>query len=287
MAIVLTCRVALLLTPLALAAGQSQTGGLAARPKFEVASVKSSKRSTTEPAVRVTPGRLSVENMTLRRLIFVAYRVRDFQISNGPAWIDSERFEIDAKTDGQQGVDAMLLMLQDLLEDRFHLRSHRETRDGPVYLLTTTTNGNKMHPSTCVPFDPNNLPKQSKLSDQERARQCGGIRSSSAELAGNGMSIEDGTGPPFQSLAGQLSLILDRPVLNKTGLSGLFDVQLHWNGNPTDLPNARPGDPPPATDDSAPSIFTAVEEQLGLKLAAGKGPVEYFVIDSAQKPEEN
>src|ERR1700722_16848583 len=101
-------------------------------PEFEGASVKISKNETANPAVRITPGRLSVENLTLRRLILVAYKVRDFQISGGPSWIGTEKFDIDARTDGSNGADAMLGMLQALLESRFQLHFHHEMKDGSV-----------------------------------------------------------------------------------------------------------------------------------------------------------
>lgn len=271
--------------------GQAQTGSKASHPEFEVASVRVSKESTAEPLVRIAPGRFNVENMPLRRLIFVAYRLRDFQISSGPSWINSQRYNIEAETNGHDGSDTMLLMLEGLLEDRFHLRYHHETRSGPVYLLTTAKRGSKMQAASCVPFDPNNLLKQSQLSAQERNRQCGGISRSAGALDGNGMSMEDAAGPAFQSLAGQLSLVLDRPVINRTGLTGRFDVHLRWNGDQAMIGSPSNADdpisPPNPTDQTGPSIFTAVQEQLGLKLDAGKSPVDNFVIDHVEKPNEN
>ncbi len=269
---------------------ESQMRPLSSRPEFEVASVKVSKGDSTGPGVRITPGRLNIEDLTLHQLIVIAYKIRDFQISNGPAWINSERFDIDAKTECSNGADAMLQMLQALLEDRFQLRYHRETKEGAVYLITSAKNGSRLQAAHCVSFDPNNLPKQIGMSDQERGRQCGGISRSSGTLDGNGMSIEDATGPAFQSLTGQLSLVLDRPVINRTGLSGRFDVHLRWNAdqalsapqNETGNPNASP-----SSDQIGPSIFTAIQEQLGLKLEAGKGPVDNFVVDHVEKPSEN
>ena len=259
--------------------------------KFEVASIKLSKSDDAGPSVRITPGRINVVDLSLRRLIFVAYKVRDFQISDGPAWINSEKYDIEAKTDGGSGADAMLLMLQALLEDRFELRLHRETRERPVYELTIARNGSKLHEATCAPFDPNHLTKQAALSEQERRAQCSGIKRGAGELDGNGMSLEDGTGPAFQSLAGQLSLVLDRPVVNRTGLTGRFDIHLQWT--PDKVTNGPPNEPnnPNASSGSAdqfgPSIFTAVEEQLGLKLRPAKGPVEFLVIDHMERPSAN
>ena len=233
----------------------------------------------------MTPGRVSVQNLSLRELIGIAYRVKESQISNGPSWINSERYDIDAKTDtGATGADPMLLMLQSLLEARFHLRFHHVAREQPVYLLVVAKSGVKMPAATCVPFDPNQLQKQAVLSDQQRRRQCGGIERRRGTLDGDGMSMEDGSGPPFQSLAGQLSLELDRPVINKTGLAGRFDVHLRW----TDQSAAPSPDSAAApTEANAPSIFTAVQEQLGLRLEPGKAPVDQFVIDQVERPGEN
>jgi uncharacterized protein (TIGR03435 family) len=251
--------------------------GLPAQPRaeFEVASIHLSKRDAAAPAVHLSPGRLNVENLTLRRLILVAYKVRDFQISGGPAWMGTEQFDIDAKTDGKNGADAMLSMLQALLESRFQLRFHRQSDDGAVYLLTVAKSGTRLHQARCVPFDPNDLRKQGALSDAERTRQCGGISRSAGKLDSDGMSLEDGSGPAFQSLAGQLSLVLDRPVVNRTGLAGRFEVHLAWDAEQS------------TSDGSQPSLFTAVQEQLGLKLEAGRAPVDRFVIDRVEKPGEN
>jgi uncharacterized protein (TIGR03435 family) len=250
--------------------GQAQT-----RAEFEVASIHVSKDDAAKPAVRISPGRLSIENLTLRRLILVAYKVRDFQISNGPGWIGMEKFDIDAKTNGTDGADAMLSTLQALLESRFQLHFHREMKDGAVYLLTVAKSGAKLHEAKCVPFDPNDLRRQGALSDAERARQCGGINRTVGKLDSDGMTLEDGSGPAFQSLAGQLSLVLDRPVVNRTGLAGRFEVHLTWDAEPS------------ASDGSQPSIFTAVQEQLGLRLEAERAPVDNFVIDRVERPSEN
>lgn len=275
---------------MALAAGNSAAQVHIPRPEFEVASIRVSKTSPADATVRMTPGRLNVQSLTLRRLILVAYRLRDSQLSNGPGWIDSERYDIDAKTDSTaNGADAMLAMLQTLLEARFQLRFHQETKEEPVYLLTVAKDGIKMRTATCVPFDPNNLQKQVALSDQERGRQCGGINRRSGALDGDGMGMEDSSGPAFQSLAGQLSLELERPIINRTGLTGRFDVHLRWADQAT-TDAQPPGNPDSAatpTDASGPSIFTAVQEQLGLKLEPGKAPVDKFVIDRVERPSEN
>jgi len=199
------------------------------RPEFEVASIVVSKNSPAPPAVRITPGRISMENLTLRPMIFAAYKVNDFQISGGPGWVNSDRYDIDAKTDGRNGADAMMMMLQALLEDRFHLGVHHEMKDGAVYVLTQAKNGSKMQQATRVPLAPDNLPKEVALTDKERRERCTGISRGDGTLNGNGVSIEDVSGPALRSLVGQLSFVLERPVINRTGLSGRFDVQLRWS----------------------------------------------------------
>jgi|SRR5215469_9959150 len=170
------------------------------------------------------------------------------------------------------------------------MRFHHEVKEDSVYALSIAKSGVRMHEVNCVPFDPNNLPKQVALSEQERHSQCGGIHRNLGELEGQGMSMADSAGPAFQSLAGQLPLILDRPVIDRTGLTGRFDVHLRWaSDQPTGDSLGQPatGGAKPSPDMSGHSIFTALQEQLGLKLEASKGPVEKFVIDHAERPDEN
>jgi uncharacterized protein (TIGR03435 family) len=258
----------------ALLCGILAVTALAQTPEFEVASVKLNT-SGAEPAVRVTPGRLTVQALTLNRLILVAYKVRGFQVSGASGWIDSGLYDIDGKTDAGNDGDRMLLMLQRVLEDRFGLKFHREIKDGPVYLLTRGKSAEKMQKADCVPrFDSRSLVRRTGAPEQPDANSCGGIdfkgNGPDRSLDGRGMPMEDQGGLGFQSLAGQLSLLLDRPVLNKTGLEGLFEVHLHWS-----------------SEQDGPSIFTAVQEQPGLKLDSGRGPVEHMVIDHAERPSDN
>lgn len=258
----------------ALLCGILAVTALAQNPEFDVASVKRST-SDAEPAVRLTPGRLTVQALSLKRLMLVAYKVRDFQLSGASGWIDSELYDIDGKTDATNDSDRMLLMLQRVLEGRFGLKFHRETKDGPVYLLTRGKGAEKMPAADCVPrFDPRDLVRHAGAPGQRDTNSYGGIdfkgNGPDRSLDGKGMPLEDQGGLGFQSLAGQLSLLLDRPVINQTGLAGLYQVHLHWS-----------------SEQDGPSIFTAVQEQLGLKLESGRGPVEHLVIDHAAKPADN
>jgi uncharacterized protein (TIGR03435 family) len=173
-------------------------------------------------------------------------------------------------------------MLQGLLEDRFQLKIHREIREGSVYELTVAKGGPRLKPGSCVSFDPNHLPRQTAPGEAE-INYCGrmtrGGDDSRRTMDGKGVDLVPTVGLLEPSLTGFLSDALDTTVINKTGLTGAFDFHLEWAPQRTsDVP---------ADDSSAPSIFTAVKEQLGLKLESGKGPVEFLVIDHAEKPSEN
>ncbi|MGO8933604.1 MAG: TIGR03435 family protein [Terracidiphilus sp.] len=203
-------------------------------------------------------------NLALRDLIQFAYGVPDSQILGGPAWIDSVMFDIDAKSD--PAVDAELhalpteqarhqkqLMVQALLADRFQLKVHQETRQLPVYSLVVTKDGPKFKPSKV----------NGTTIDTGRTR---------LHIAGSDdtMSI----------LARELAQILGRVVVNKTGLSGRYDLSLRWT--PDDATASAP-----STLDVPPDIFTAIQEQLGLKLESTKGPVPVLIIDSIEMPSAN
>jgi uncharacterized protein (TIGR03435 family) len=203
-------------------------------------------------------------NLALRDLIQFAYGVPDSQIVGGPAWLDSIMFDIDAKSDSL--VDAELhampteqaryekqLMVQALLADRFKLKVHQETRQFPVYTLVVTKDGPRFKPSKA----------NGTTIDTGQTR---------LHIAGSDdtMSI----------LARELAQILGRVVVNQTGLTGRYDVSLRWT--PDDAAAAAP-----TTPDIPPDIFTAIQEQIGLKLESAKGPVPVLVIDSVERPSPN
>lgn len=252
------------------------------RPEFEAATVKAS-RDNGNSGVRATTGRLTLENVPLRVMVSVAYKTRPSQIIGGPSWSDSANFDIQGKADEAAGTDRMLLMLQALLEDRFQLKIHREVRDGPVYELTIARGGHRMKPASCIPFDPNHLPLQAAPGEAQ-VDYCGRMSRGGGDarrtVDAKGVDLVQAIGLLVPSLTGFLSEALDRTVIDKTGLTGAFDFHLEWEPQRTSsalLPD----------DSGAPSIFTAVQEQLGLKLGAAKGPVEFLVIDRAEKPSVN
>lgn len=200
----------------------------------------------------------------------------------GPTWITKDLWDIEAKaaegsvpprsSSDNTKPDTIALMVQSLLEDRFQLRLHGETRDFPVYLLTVGKGGPKLNLSKDQ-TDVNVAPVQNVPLDQPRGmmrRTPDGVTANTVRLS---------------LLANFLSQQLGRPILDKTGLEGLFDFKLHWTPPPILAPGI-PAGPDTASDPSGVSIFTAIQE-LGLKLEAAKAPLEVLVIESVQRPTEN
>lgn len=261
--------VALLL--LAGAAARSQTP---TRPEFEVASIRLSKPDGTSMGAGV--GSASEHNVTLKSLMTVAYRIQDFQISGGPSWAASDRFDVEAKAaDRNATPDEVRLMLQSLLEDRFKLKLHRETRELSVYVLTVDKSGLKMKPSADQTSEDVSGPSPSGAGPNH-----GAIRMGAGSLIGNATTM-----PLFVRM---LTQRLNRTIVDKTGLAGRFDLRLQWSPDVGEAPFDPGGNPlPPAADSSGVSILTAIQQQLGLKLESQKGPVEMFVIDSVEKPSPN
>ena len=231
-------------------------------PKYEVASIKPNTDNDFRFAFRIEPsGRLAATGITLKRLMMTAYNVQDFRIVGGPDWMVSSRWDVQAKPDRVVSADQIRPMLRALLENRFQLRSHSEKRQLPVYELSVDRKGSKVQ----------------RVKDSETKAD---VRV--------GAGLIQLTKATAATLASQLSYALGRPVIDKTGLSGEFDFALEWtpesgeDGGPTTagLPPAA-SDQPASTSDG-PSIFTAIPEQLGLRLKPGRGLVEVIVIDAAQ-----
>jgi uncharacterized protein (TIGR03435 family) len=234
--------------------------------EFDVASVKrSNPNSANGTVISVTPGgRLHVVNATLKDLIETAYDVRRFQIEGGPKWTDAAKYDIDAIPEASpQGAAVpadwtnVRFEVQTLLKDRFQLELHRETKTAPIYALVIAKGGVR---SSILPATKS--PQQ-------------GINASQGKMLGETASMAQ--------LAYKLSRLLERPVVNNTGLEGNYDFKLEWT---PDLGTSAP-DGQSADTTGGPSIFTALQEQLGLRLEATKGPVDVLVIDSVNKPSEN
>ena len=202
-------------------------------------------------------------------------------IEGGPDWIHSETFEIDAKSDGHPSIQMMLgPMMQAILQDRFKLRIHRETRQGPVYELALGKGSPKLKPlqdGSCTP----------PLVGHPLPALAPGQRLCRNAVGPGAVNFEGGT---LSMLAGLMGLILDRPVIDKTGITSYVQINLKFS--PDDSAASRPattdpGLPAAASSSDAPSIFQAIQEQLGLKLAPAKGPVNVLVIDHIERPTEN
>jgi uncharacterized protein (TIGR03435 family) len=243
-----------------------------ARPEFEVASVKLGVAGQQQ-FLGVRSGTFRADNISLRFLIRVAYGVRSFNVSGGPAWIDSEAYVITAKPRViREGAKAstlpeMYLMLQVLLEDRFKLKVHRETRELPVYELTVAKSGLKMQPAKCTPGPP--PPQENRPTGSgAQVAGCGSL------LGGvNGLNrTENGIGTEMPSLLTFLANLTRREVIDKTGLTGRFDLHLEWTsdealGAPPDPLRPDDATKPAPSASAGPSIFTARRIDGGCSVA--------------------
>jgi uncharacterized protein (TIGR03435 family) len=254
--------IVLLMTTLA---GYGQSG--VEPPKYEIASIKPNTDTDFRFAFRIEPsGRLDATGITLKRLMMTAYNVQDFRIVGGPDWMVSRRWDVQAKPDRVVSPDQIRPMLRALLENRFQLRAHSEKRQLPVYELTVDRKGSKV----------------------QRVRD--GETEADVRVGAGLIQLTKATAA---TLASQLSYALGRPVIDKTSLSGEFDFALEWTPEPGEDGGPATAGLPPGTGDqpaSAPdgqSLFTAITEQLGLRLKSGRSPVEAIVIDDVQMPTAN
>jgi uncharacterized protein (TIGR03435 family) len=261
--------------PLALQAQSPATP--AGNAAFEVASVKPNKSS--DPGVMeldiLPSGVFTARNVPLRQLILLAYGIRGTQLSGGPSWIGSDRFDIDAKADSGLKLGAAPPQLRQLLLERFNLKVHKETREVPIYALVLARSdaklGPALHPLTsdyCAEMATRERSGQPPPPPQPAQRRGCVMRGGTGTLTAGSM--------PISTLAGRLAPLVNRFVEDRTGLLGVFDFDLVWTPDET-----------VATDLSGPSIFTALQEQLALKLESTKGPVEVLVIDSVERPTED
>lgn len=260
-------------------------GAGARAQEFEVASIKPA--SPDERRVFIGPGPgggISVTNMTLKQMIQNAWHIMPVRVSGGPAWLDSARYNVLAKPEKKPAPAESMRMLQVLLKDRFQLVIHSETRDMPVYALVLARKDGKLGENLaeskeggCTVPDPNQPPpmlRGGKLG-------CGGAIMSQRSM--NGVSV------PMTELARSLSLMVGRMVIDKTGLTAKYNYTVEFTPEESFALPGLPGPPPVAAqaDSPKPTLFTALQEQLGLKLDPQKGPVEVFVVDRAEKPSEN
>jgi uncharacterized protein (TIGR03435 family) len=283
------------------------------KPKFDVVSVKRSAdcsngggRGAGGGGLHASPGWLEMECRTVMSLIRMSYdnfangkwEPRNIPIEGGPAWIKSDLYTIEAKTEVPPNEEMMRgPMMQAILEERFRLKIRREIKEVPVYDLTVAKGGPKLQPfkeGSCTPFPSSPFPPVSLT--ELNAQYVRGVRYCRYQI--NGIAGRSATVDVQSISLDQFAAIfrdMDRPVINKTGIAGLFDFRLVYTPDEStprllgliddadaQLPANAPSDPA-----TSPSIFTALEQQLGLKLEPAKGPSEYLVIDSVERPSEN
>jgi len=291
--------------------------GQAAPPAFEVASVKPAAPQTDgQVMVRMggDAGQVDYTNVNLKQVLAKAYDVRSYQIA-GPSWIDSEHYDIIAKVPDGVSKEQIPAMLQALLAERFHMTIHRETKEQSVYAIVVGKNGPKLtkydeNASPVFTFNEAGGPPPpppppggaGAVAVAARARGGGGSGGPMAKggamvsMSSNGATHLQARGATLAGLAGMLSSFLDRPVVDMTGIQGEYDISLEAAAEEMvgmkmtviGSPGPAGGAPAPAPE-SAPtaSIFTSIQ-QLGLKLDPRKAPIEYVVVDKAEKvPTEN
>jgi uncharacterized protein (TIGR03435 family) len=231
---------------------------------FDVASVR--PQGPDDRGFFIRPpnrGQFTANGVVAKVLVMLAYDVQDSQIIGGPDWFATEKWDIQAKSEHEEhSVDETRLMVQHLLAERFALRLHRSTTPLPVYVLTVGKGGPKF-----------------KLSERT---------SSNLQVGPNSILMQGGT---IDRLTGVLATALGRPVLDQTGLKGSYDLSVQWDDAPVrggglpGIPDPRPIATAPGTERG--SIFTAVPDQLGLRLEAQRAPVDVLVIDEIQRPTPN
>jgi len=222
-------------------------------PVFETASIKPSDPTDPASSWNMNPGRLTVHNMSLKKLVMAAYEVKEFQVTGGPKWFDSDRFDIAAKLEStdeksarsREGAVRVRRAMQALLADRFQLLVHQETRPVSGLALVTRKTGFKLKPVD--------------------GSEGSSIRTGRGRITAKGISLA--------GFAGVLATQLGQPVVDSTGIQGVFDFQLEWT--------------PDESSETGTSLFAGIEETLGLKFEAQKVPVPIIAIDRAEKPGEN
>jgi uncharacterized protein (TIGR03435 family) len=265
------------------------------KQRFEVASIKRSKNDESPGGGAPTPGRLDLACVTTANLIRLAYLIfptgqanapvspNTFQIAiaGGPSWVDSDRNRINAKAGQPVNVEMMKgPMMQTLLEDRFKLKLHREAKSNDVYELTVAKDGPKLKPARengCVVFDRNHPPIQT--AGQPGPILCGSVRA-------NPEGGADILGVTMPDLCRQLSAYVDRKILDKTGVKGIFDVHLDLSLADLVSSGAAPDSLSPSIAGDGGPIASAVKK-LGLQMRSGKSTGEILVIDYVERPSEN
>lgn len=269
-------------------------------PAFEVASVKLNKTGDFAQFFRTQPGQFTITNVPARQIIQFAYQLQPFQIVGGPDWLLKDRFDVVAKTPANTpplgppganpGPSPMALMVQNLLAERFKLRVHRDTREMPIYALVLARPGGKLGTNIERPTvdcaavrgrgpGPGGAPAGPPAPPKPGERPPCGMFMGPGNIAAGSVTMAQ--------FANSLAARVGRPVIDKTGLDGLWAFDLSFAAELPPGAQLPPGVQLPPTDPNAPTLFTALQEQLGVKLDATKGPVDVVVIDSVDHPTED
>jgi uncharacterized protein (TIGR03435 family) len=251
---------------------QSQTEAQDDPLTFDVASVKATPPGATGGVIRQQPGNQTyhAENVPLRLIMTVAYQVTDRQISGGPSWMNADRFDIEAKAARPRTSDELHVMLAHLIEERFHLKVRREARQETVWALVVDKGGSKM--PVHDPEDLDHPPIGGQMVRGSDGAMCPG-------LAGRNVTMN--------YFAFFLSRGLDRGVIDKTGLPDHYDVNLQYVPDGLRMAGPDGGGRGPEISPDCADLFSALPKQLGLRLESAKGPVEYLVVEHAEKPTGN
>jgi uncharacterized protein (TIGR03435 family) len=279
--------------------GFSRTSQAAARiplqsPAFDVASVRPNPSGDADTSITVTPnGRFLATNATLRGLLLRAHKLHDSQLSGAADWIDRERFDIDARTASPppEGPESLMPALKALLAERFRLRLHTEMRPLPAYVLRVAGRdgqlGPQIHPTKADCTTGRTVPTQDEIraSVRDGWPPCGMVfvvAFTTKAATGTAMQMRfRRSATSIPDLAAALQSAVGRPVLDKTGLEGRYDVEYSYSPRPADAGVQSAFGP------EAPGVLAAVEEQLGLKLESERTEVPVLVIDSVDRPTAN
>jgi uncharacterized protein (TIGR03435 family) len=234
------------------------------RLEFDVASVKPSKPGAEGGGIKPLPGGQTyvATNVPVKLMIKLMYHLNDREISGGPGWLDTDLYDVEAKADSPHNIDELHVMFQNLIVDRFKLQFHKETRILPAYELVVDKSGAKL--------TENKSPEHFDI-----------------PIRGTGRGKFQATHCSMSYFAWILSQMLDRPVLDETGLVQFYDFKLEWTPEPPPDLGARADAGANLPPTNGPDIFTALREQLGLKLDSHKGPVGVMIIDHVERPSEN
>jgi uncharacterized protein (TIGR03435 family) len=267
--------------------------------RFEVVSIRPADNGSGM-MMRMTPGGFEFTGLPISVLLRQALQKPDYQIVGAPDWIDRDRYSIRAKPPEAVPLPALTVLMVNLLKDRFQLATHVETRELPIFhLVMARTDGRlgpdlKVTPADCQATIAERLaaakaaaaggrtggplPPPPAMPGPNDPLPCGFSRLNSGLAAGSGRTIAQ--------IVPMLADLVGRPVIDKTGLTGLYDFSLKYapDGRSAGPFGPPPGAPTPPVDPDAPGLTTAVQEQLGLKLESARGPVEVVVIDKFEKP---